>query len=129
MKIVNITDIEDLISAKIDIDKYLISNNKRSEKMSLEYYFQNYVNVDNAYLEHGKNIPFKILKLDNNSEDNDLIYLYISEEPPKKLIDVIESCNYDLTNLKSINVEEIITNYGELDKIDLIIANNTYYKV
>lgn len=123
MKIVNITDIEDLISAKLEIDKYLLENDMEKEKMTLEQYMTNYVVVNNLYMDHGKNVPFSIIKLDKDHE-----YLYITENY-EKLINILKGYDYDLTKLKQISMPTLISNYENVNEMELFVINNKYYKV
>ena len=124
MKIVVITDIEDLITAKIEIDKYLIEQGQQESKMSLEDYMNKYAITNMIYLDHGKNIPFNLIKF---NDDN--IYLFFTEQVEDKLVKIIEDCNYDISSLKEISIEKIIEDHQELENVELIIVNNKYYKI
>ena len=124
MKTIVITDIEDLILAKIDIDNWLIDSGQIESKMTLETYMTKYAITDMIYLDHGKNIPFNLIKLDEEH-----IYLFFTTEVNEKLVKIIQECNYDISSLNEISIEKIIEDYGELDELELIIDDNKYYYI
>ena len=125
MKIVDITNIEDLILTKSEIDNYYIENEINKEKMELSDYMVNIATPNMIYSDHGKTIPFKMLEL-----GKDLKYLFISnKEDSNKLSSILEKINYDFSQLKKINIEYIVENYNGLEDIELFIINDIYYLI
>lgn len=145
IKIVKISDIEDLIESKIEIDKYLISTNQIDSKLSLETYMNKYCNISEySYMKFESDkemvaFPFTIHIIGNTT------YLYISDldSDSQKIVDKIKKAlnqtKSDITKLDIINSDELLKNVYDIDNtesnkkshdiIETIVHNNVYYKI
>ena len=127
MKVINISDIEDLISAKIEIDNLRIVNNEITEKTQLTDFMNNYINMGSIFLNKGKNVPFKLLNLYKKT------FLFVIEDKDsdniKRLIQILIKHKYDLSTFEEIDLNTLAETYGTFDKIEVIMKDNKYYKV
>lgn len=149
IKIVKISDIEDLIESKIEIDKHLISTNQIDSKMLLETYMNKYCDISEySYMkfESDKDMvvfPFTVHIIGSTT------YLYISDtdSDSQKIIDkikkVLDKTKSDITKLDTINSDELLKSVYDIDNkdnnqesnkkshyiIETIMHNNTYYRL
>lgn len=116
MKIVNITDIEDIVLAKAEIDKNDPDCNGRS---NLNEFMSKYCTLTDVLVIDNKLLSFKFVELFNNR------YLFISDNNyVSEIIDLLKTANYNFNNLTEIKMTEFI---NDLEKY--IIHENKYYKV
>lgn len=118
---VNINDIEDLITAKIQIDKDDSSVDGRS---NLTEFIQKYCVLNYILTNNDKTIPFQILKLFNKQ------YLFYSSdniEDLQLLIKILQPLKYDLSSLKPQPYTILLSN--PLTDINdyYIVHNNQIY--
>ena len=114
MKIININDIEDLISAKIEIDKKL--NNGKSD---LNEFINKYCILDSIIIYKNQYIPFKLY-------DNE--YIFVSDLTNIDIItEFLENIKYDYSNLKDTTFFEM-NDEDFLNNTKLLLYNNKYYK-
>ena len=121
MTIVDINDIEDIVRAKINIDKNDQSLN--GERSNLNEFMTKYCNLqDVIMLNSDKMIPF------NYIEDVDTQkYLFISDKEHVDIIlEVLKSINYNMNNLTEFNAYDP-NNAGK--SVNIIIHNNKYYVI
>ena len=146
IKIVKISDIEDLIESKIEIDKYLISTNQIDSKLSLETYMNKYCNISEySYMKFESDkemiaFPFTVHIIGNTT------YLYISDldSNSQKIIDkiknILNQTKSDITKLDIINGDEMLKSVYDINNniesnkkshaiIETIVHNNVYYKI
>jgi len=125
MKVINVTDIEDLISAKLEIDSLLLSHKDIEKKIPLNEYMEKYCNLSNAYSYKGDIIPFAYYNIYGNQ------YLYIAQESDNidKLIEKLKAIDFDLSNLKEITNIDIIEKFETYENAEYFIINNKYYNV
>lgn len=114
MKIININDIEDLITAKIEIDKK--SENGKSD---LNEFINNYCLLDSVIIDKNQYIPFKLY----NNE-----YLFVSDMSNIDTItEFLEKIKYDYSNLTETTFFEM-NDEKFLNNTTLLLYNNKYYK-
>lgn len=111
--IVNISDIEDLIIAKYNIDKERIKNGEIDGRSNLNEFISTYANVSKYTVildvfEDPRIVSFNIVKM---SEET---YLFITgnDDDIKFVSDNLEKINYDLSKLKKRTEEDIIIRIG-----------------
>jgi len=119
--VVNISDIEELITSKIEIDKLLIESNAITEKMDLNYFLQKYATLSNTYISQTKVIAFNFY----NIEDNKYLFINEKNETSDKLVSELEKINYDLSKLVDITSGELVNTYGNIEEISYFVINNT----
>lgn len=121
MNIVDINDIEDIIRAKINIDK----NNEelKGERSNLNEFMMKYCNLqDIIMLDNDKLIPFYYLEDVDNQK-----YLFVSDKKNVNIItELLNMINYNMNNLKEINIYDINTLKNNKN---IIIHNNKYYTI
>ena len=119
MKIINISDANELINNKSEIE------NKLNKKFDYKKFIDSYININNTiYIENLNILPFSVKKIDNEN-----IYLYITSKSSiaDNLIKILENINYDLSKLHKSDINEITlkTTIGKLNHYFLI--NNMFY--
>ena len=121
MNIVDINDIEDIIRAKINIDK----NNEelKGERSNLNEFMMKYCNLQDIIMfDNDKLIPFYYLEDVDNQK-----YLFISDKNNVNIItEILNMINYNMDNLKEINIYDINTLKNNKN---IIIHNNKYYAI
>ena len=115
MKIVDITDIEDIVLAKAEIDK----NNPECEgRSNLNEFMSKYCTLTDVLVINDELLSFRYIELFNHQ------YLFIGNQKDKDyIINFLKSIKYNLNNLKELKMNEFI----EYDSY--LIHNNKYYKV
>jgi len=125
MKIINITDIEDLISTKIEIDKILLEHKDIEKKMSIQEYMDKYCTLNKyAYNCCGDVIPFAYYNVYGNE------YLFITEESDNinELINKLKEIKFDYNKLKQISHSDIIGKYEEYENAKYFIIDGKYFE-
>lgn len=125
IKLVNIQDIEELISAKMEIDKKLIETGQRKEKTTLAEFMTDFASLKTAYLNHGEACPFSIITIDNTSW---VLHTEISDENKNEMMRVLKSCELNIKKLKSVDSQYIASNYEDLSDANWIVDNGKYYE-
>lgn len=123
MKTVDITDIEDLILCKHEIDLKLIEKGDLEEKMTLPEFMQKYVNLNNmTYLEDDVMIPFAVVEV------YDLKYLFVSQNTSDvdKINSVLNKIKFDFSKLQILTNHEIMLNN---QVPPMLLINGKYYKI
>ena len=118
IKYINVNDIEDIITAKIDIDKI-----NGGEKSNLNDFFETYCMIDNMYSNDKLNIFFKIFKFGKN------IYVFYIDESGKlfdKFSETLKRIDY---NFDKLNFNEIIDEKIFSENYEYFIINNKYVKL
>ena len=124
METIDITDIEDLVLSKHEIDLALINSGAQTERMGLEYYIANYCDLSKSSIVKGQEmLPFSLMCVAGK------YYLYVSHKNNSllgSLKNIIIGANYDLSSLEEVSLEE----YSKEQNIDdeYIINNNKWYK-
>ena len=122
--IVNIGDIEDLILAKIQIDKILIETNKIDKKLELNEFLSKYALLNITYFIHSNAIAFNIVNIESEN------YIFISENKfVDELVKDLESISYDLSKLKSTTSAELIQKYSNIDNARYFVINGLLYVI
>ena len=116
MKIVDITDIEDVVLAKYEIDK----NNPECEGRSdLNLFMSKYCSLTDILIKDNQYISFRYIEVFNKK------YLFISDKQYKDdITNFLSLIKYDFNNLKEMPTNEIISNTNIY-----FIHNNKYYKI
>ena len=126
MKIINITDIEDLISAKMEIDKLLIEHKDIEEKMSIQEYMNKYCTLNAyAYCYYGEVIPYAYY----NIYDNEYLFIIEKSDNLEKLINTLQNIQFDYTKLKEMSHSDIIEKYQDYENATYFIINGKYYDI
>lgn len=127
MKIVNITDIEELITTKIEIDNLLITHKDREEKMKLEDYMKEYCTLDKySYMFNDYVYPFQYKKVYNNE------YLFVTDinnEVIEKISKFLKRINYNINNTSPISMKEVASIFEDPSKTEIIIHDGKYYSL
>lgn len=124
IEFINLADMEDIIIAKVNIDKYLYENNLIDKRRTSLDDFIMRINPNYVYIYNNQDsIPFGIYDfgdtkyityVEDSSETNNLI---------TTLNKLLKKINYNIDNLKEINQGYIIEHNVE----HLIIINRKYY--
>ena len=118
MNIVDINDIEDVIRAKINIDK----NNEdlKGKRSDLNEFMSTYCNLKDIIILKNNIIPFNFI-IDKDEQK----YLFISNKDNiEDISKLLTTINYDMNNLNEVNLYD--PNIYNKD-INIIIHNNKYF--
>lgn len=122
MKIVDITDIEDLILCKHEIDCTLIEHGDLEQKMQLQEFMSKYVNLNtSAYINKGEVIGFSYIDIYGKQF---LLVQERNEEQIETISNVLKKISYDFSNLKKVSNTDLISS---IDEKPFILYENTYY--
>lgn len=124
IKVINLTNIENIVLSKIEINKYLIENNIIDKDLTIDVFISKYILPNKIYISDDKSIPFGLYKY------GDYIYISTTYETPEdehllnKLLVILKSVKYNIESLHEINIQYMI----EHNDIDNIISyNNKFY--
>lgn len=121
MKIVDITDLEDMILTKHEIDLLLIEHKEIEERTPLNDFFVKYSNLnETSYIEGTEIIPFAF----HIVYDNQYLFVNGKNEKNEKIIEVLKKINYDYSKLQPVSNKDII----DLGNIPLLLFNGVYHK-
>lgn len=123
MKTVNISDIEELILCKHEIDLILIEKGDQEKKMKLDEFMKTYINLnDTVYVDDADIIPFSVVDVYGSK------YMFVndSEERIAPVVEALEQINYDFSNLKEVSNRELIER-GE--SRPLMLIQGRYYDI
>ena len=119
---VNINDIEDIIIAKIEIDK---NNPDINERSPLQEFINTYCKVSWIILYKNFYIPFEIKTIFGNEY---IFYSSDSTEEKEVLFNFLNKIKNNISNLNKISNKDLIENGLQEDKLYVII-NNEYFQV
>ena len=114
---VNINDIEDIIRAKIEIDK----NDKelKGQRSDLSKFINTYCMLTDIILYNNKTIPFKFI---NN-------YIFLTEDAHYNIIlDILSQIHYTFDNLKEISIQDMLDS-NKIDNHYILIHDNKQYLI
>lgn len=117
MKEVDISNIEELILAKVSIENKLKENDPEYKAMTLEDFVSNYIALTDVLVDDGEIIPFSLKDIDGEK------YLMYSAETDKsydKIKSHLKEIGYDLSNLRELPYSEMVMKLDEL---------KTYYMI
>lgn len=116
MKIIDITDIEDIVLAKYEID----NNDPECEGRSdLNEFINKYCTLSDVLIIDNSMISFNYIEIFNNK------YLFVSsKESSDCIIDFLKSIKYNYDNLKEYSMTDLI-----ISKSSYFIHDNKYYKI
>ena len=116
MKIINISDIEDIVLAKYEID----TNNPECDgRSNLNDFIKTYCSLNDTIIIDDELISFNYIELFNNQ------YLFINDNNHvNKILDFLKGINFNYDHLQEIPLTELI-----LNNTGYIIHNNKYYKI
>jgi len=116
MKIVDITDIEDIVLAKVEIDK---NNPDCEDRSNLNDFMSNYCTLTDVLVINNQLLAFKFIELFNHK------YLFIENKNNLEEIQkFLSSIKYDFNNLQEISMVDFMNNSEKY-----LIHNNKYYKI
>ena len=120
---VNINDIEDLIIAKIQIDK---DDPNITDRSDLTEFIKKYCTLNCILTNNEISIPFNII---NIFFKRYLFYSSNSKETTKVLIDTLKKIDYDISKLKPKAYTDLLTNpiYEDKTKYYIMHDNNVYF--
>ena len=109
MKVVDISNIEELVIAKLEIEKYLMSMNKIKEKLSLDEFITKYLDFSsNVFIYNYDNketiYPFSIIDINSNK------YIFVINENStilNKFMKIMKDINFDFSLLKNIDYDKV----------------------
>lgn len=117
---VNINDIEDIVIAKIEIDK----NNPEIEGRSpLNEFINEYCKINWLFMYNDISIPFEIKTIFNNQY---IFYSCENENTKKLFFEFLNKIKNNINNLNEISNTTIL-NSGLKDNTIYVIKNNKYY--
>lgn len=109
MRIINITDIEDLIIFKHESDK------KVNKKSDLQEFVTKYTNLTKIYVTpDGNSIPFDIFNINN---ENVIFACFENDKIRDSFISKLQSMKFDLSSLKEVSMEEQFSTGGEIKDV------------
>lgn len=124
IEFINLADMEDVIIAKVNIDKYLFENNIIDKRRSSLDDFILRINPNYVYIYNNQNsVPFGIYDF------GDTKYITYVEELDEKntlistLNKLLKNINYDMSKLTEINNRYILENNIE----HLFVINNKFF--
>lgn len=124
IEFINLADMEDVIIAKVNIDKYLFENNIIDKRRSSLDDFILRINPNYVYIYNNQNsVPFGIYDF------GDTKYITYVEELDEKntlistLNKLLKNINYDMSKLTEINNRYILENNIE----HLFVVNNKFF--
>ena len=121
MTIVNINDIEDLITAKYEIDTILNEQGKLEGRSNLQEFINEYATPQYIYLINNLQIPFNYFKFENKD------YLFVTNSDESE-INIIKSklkvLKYNLNNLVLLSKNDLSK---MIDMNNVIIYDQKYY--
>lgn len=124
IEFINLADMEDVIIAKVNIDKYLFENNIIDKRRSSLDDFILRINPNYVYIYNNQNsVPFGIYDF------GDIKYITYVEELDEKntlistLNKLLKNINYDISKLTEINNRYILENNIE----HLFVINNKFF--
>ena len=125
MRVCVLDNIEDIFEAKSYIDRYLIDNNKATEKMELNDFILKYCNLSNKiYVNKGEITPFELHNIDNEN-----ILILANKTNKDELIQKLESIKYDFGEPMSFNSNNIeYFNLLNNENSDYFIINKKVHK-
>lgn len=125
MRVCVLDNIEDIFEAKSYIDRYLIDNNKATEKMDLNDFILKYCNLSNKiYVNKGEIIPFELHNIDNEN-----ILILANKTNKDELIQKLETIKYDFGEPMSFNSNNIeYFNLLNNENSDYFIINKKVHK-
>lgn len=117
MEYVDISDIEQLIMAKVTIENKLKEANEDYENLKLEEFVMKYAALPNVIVDNGEILPFSIVDVEGEK------YLMYSSETDKSLDKIkshLKNIDYDLSKLKELSYREMVMKLDDL---------NSYYMI
>lgn len=117
MEYVDISDIEQLIMAKVTIENKLKEANEDYENLKLEEFVVKYAALSNVIVDNGEILPFSIVDVEGEK------YLMYSSETDKSLDKIkshLKNIDYDLSKLKELSYREMVMKLDDL---------NSYYMI
>ena len=117
MEYVDISDIEQLIMAKVTIENKLKEANEDYENIKLEEFVVKYAALSNVIVDNGEILPFSIVDVEGEK------YLMYSSETDKSLDKIkshLKNIDYDLSKLKELSYREMVMKLDDL---------NSYYMI
>lgn len=117
MECVDISDIEQLIMAKVTIENKLKEANEDYESLKLEEFVVKYAALPNVIVDNGEILPFSIVDVEGEK------YLMYSSETDKSLDKIkshLKNIDYDLSKLKELSYREMVMKLDDL---------NSYYMI
>lgn len=117
MEYVDISDIEQLIMAKVTIENKLKEANEDYENLKLEEFVVKYATLPNVIVDNGEILPFSIVDVEGEK------YLMYSSETDKSLDKIkshLKNIDYDLSKLKELSYREMVMKLDDL---------NSYYMI
>ena len=117
MEYVDISDIEQLIMAKVTIENKLKEANEDYENIKLEELVVKYAALSNVIVDNGEIFPFSIVDVEGEK------YLMYSSETDKSLDKIkshLKNIDYDLSKLKELSYREMVMKLDDL---------NSYYMI
>lgn len=117
MECVDISDIEQLIMAKVTIENKLKEANEDYENLKLEEFVVKYATLPNVIVDNGEILPFSIVDVEGEK------YLMYSSETDKSLDKIkshLKNIDYDLSKLKELSYREMVMKLDDL---------NSYYMI
>jgi hypothetical protein len=123
----NLTDFpEDLILAKVKIEKELLENNVINDRFKINE-FINWLDFSkNIYVEDNNTIPFSI----RNGKDFNYMFFIPSSNNEKhinKMMSILKSINYDMTNLKKVSMGDLYMKGIDFPENEYFIINSQIY--
>ena len=119
---VNINDIEDIIIAKIEIDK---NNSEIEGRSPLNEFINEYCKINWLFMYNDISIPFEIKTIFNNKY---IFYSCENENTKKLFFEFLNKIKNNINNLNEISNTTILNN-GLKDNTIYVIKNNKYYSV
>lgn len=117
MEYVDISDIEQLIMAKVTIENKLKESNEDYDNLKLEEFVVKYAALPNVIVDNGEILPFSIVDVEGEK------YLMYSSETDKSLDKIkshLKNIDYDLSKLKELSYREMVMKLDDL---------NSYYMI
>lgn len=106
MKIINITDVEELIVFKHESDK------KANKKTDLQEFMTKYTNLTKIYVTpNGDSIPFEIFDINNEKV---IFACFENDKIKDSFVAKLQSLKFDLSSLKEISIEQQFAMGGEM---------------
>lgn len=121
MKFINITDIEELILAKVDIEKFLMKEKTIDKKYTIPEFVVYATSNNIVYVNNRKFISFSYIKTNNEQ------YVFVQDNYSKEIINTIKDFFVKYTQnsnfIKEIKPEDLL----EKSYDEYYVIKNKYY--
>lgn len=120
LQVFSISDIEELIISKVQIEKQLFEKKEISQKSTIMEFIDKYGKLDNVYVYNDQIIPFNLVCIN----DNWYCFVANKEEINNRLKTILSDLSCDLSKLKRADNIALMSDSGEIEEYFIINGSN-----